>query len=90
LISEHAVYSRLGLDDQQRQLAYRALFSHAIADDDLSKLRRATQRGEPFGDERFTARVSEMLDRPVTKLTHGGDRKSQAFVAPEESTTLTP
>ena len=90
MLTKHEVYAKLGNNRQECQRAYRALFSHAIADDELSVLRRATERGEPLGDVTFIAKAAKVLGRRVAKHTHGGDRKSRDFMRRVASTTLTP
>ena len=90
LLTEHDVYAKLGSNRRDCQSAYRALFSHAMADDELAALRRATERGEPLGDETFIANATKALGRRVTKQAHGGDRKSFDFMTHAASNTLTP
>ena len=90
LLTEHDVYAKLGSNRRDCQSAYRALFSHAMADDELAALRRATERGEPLGDETFIANATKVLGRRVTKQAHGGDRKSFDFMTHAASNTLTP
>ena len=90
LLTKHEVYAKLGSNRQKCHSAYRALFSHAMADDELSALRRATERGEPLGDVTFIAKATQVLGRHVAKHTHGGDRKSREFMDRAASTTLTP
>ena len=90
MLTKHAVYAKLESNRQECQSAYRTLFSHTMADDELSALRRATERGEPLGDVTFIAKATKVLGRRVAKQTHGGDRKSRDFMDRVASTTLTP
>ena len=90
LLTKHEVYAKLGRNRQACQSAYRALFSHTLVDDELCALRRATERGEPLGDQAFIVEATQVLGRRVTKQSHGGDRKSREFRDRVASTTLTP
>jgi putative transposase len=45
----------------------------------LEALREATNKAWVMGGERFKARVSKQIDRPLQSSGHGGDRKSEAY-----------
>ncbi len=79
LITPHPVYCALGKTGDERQMAYRALIQERLGEDVVGHIRRATQRGEVIGKERFRAQVASVLERRVTKFKHGGDRKSESF-----------
>ena len=79
VLSEHPLYRSLGSSPEGRQAAYRALFEHDLDTVVLNIIREATEKGEVIGNDRFRARIEQVLQRQVVHLPHGGDRKSQAF-----------
>jgi putative transposase len=74
LVTEHAVYRALGNASGPRQVAYRALFKKSLEGHAIDDIRRATNRGSALGDEPFCKHLATVLNRPVTRLPHGGDR----------------
>ena len=79
-LTPHPLYKRLGETAEKRQAAYRALFSCQIEPESLNLIREGTQKCTLIGKDRFKKEVEKMLKRRVTKLTHGGDRKSKRFL----------
>jgi putative transposase len=79
LITSHALYGALGSTDVDRQQAYRALFATHLASPTLEAIRVATNDGAVLGPERFHEQIAAALQRRVTKLAHGGDRRSETF-----------
>ncbi len=59
-LSPHALYRALGRDDNERLVAYRALFGaqldHALVDD----IRLAANQSQPLGNKRFHAKIEQM------------------------------
>ena len=78
-VTSHSEYRRLGATEQDRQSAYRQLFRARIPSMTLETLREATHKAWVIGGERFKARVSKQIDRPLQSSGHGGDRKSEAY-----------
>ena len=74
-LSPHAEYSRLGLDDADRQEAYRALFDTAIDRDDLAEIRDCTHKGWALGGERFRAEIELLGQRQAASKGVGRPRK---------------
>ena len=67
LLSQHEQYARLGLTDEARQSAYRALFHMQLDTQVLSESRDPVHRGWPLGSERFkdeSARALRCAARP--------------------------
>lgn len=79
VLSEHPLYRSLGTSPQERQAAYRGLFAGTLDDIVLKAIRSGTEKGEVIGNDRFKAQIEQALRRQVTRLPHGGDRKSEAF-----------
>ncbi len=79
LVTSHSEYRRIGATEQDRQSAYRQLFRARIPEMTLKALREATNKAWAMGGERFKARVSKQMDRPLQSSGHGGDRKSEAY-----------
>ncbi|KKO47422.1 transposase [Arsukibacterium ikkense] len=79
LLTPHALYWQLGKTDNERQSAYRALFSGQIPERDLAAIRQATNKAWVLGDERFKAQIAARTGRRPAPLGRGGDRKSANF-----------
>lgn len=79
LVTSHDLYVALAKRRARRLDRYRALFTSA-ADVELDEaIRRATNSGSMLGDTRSRAAVGQSLGRPVTRVAHGGDRRSASF-----------
>ncbi|NDP47842.1 MAG: transposase [Sulfuriferula multivorans] len=74
-LSSHEEYSRLGLDDADRQKAYRALFDTAIDRGDLAEIRDCTHKGWALGGERFRAEIEALGQRQAASKGVGRPRK---------------
>ena len=79
LITAHSEYRRMDPTEQDRQSAYRQLFRARIPSMTQEALREATNKACVMGSERFKARVSKHIDRPLQSSGHGGDRKSEVY-----------
>jgi putative transposase len=84
LVTPHALFQSLGLDDTEREASYRALFHDVVADDEIAAIRRAAKSGDLLGDDAFRCRAESLLGRSLARPEHGGDRRSARF----RSTTL--
>ena len=80
LITDQKLYKALGKGFDQRCAAYKALFGKLDISGQDSQITRATFRGEVFGNDRFHKRISRLIERPTKLSSHGGDRKSEAYV----------
>jgi putative transposase len=79
LVTSHRVYDLLDRTAAKRCLAYASLFAEDIAPDTLDAIRKATWTGDPLGSVRFRAELEATLERPLARLQHGGDRRSEQF-----------
>lgn len=61
-VSEHVLYSSLGIDASARCAVYRSLFADAPDGAEIDALRSATQSGLPYGRREFVAEI-ELLRR---------------------------
>ena len=78
-LTQHEVYTRLGVSDALRQKAYKALFNNHLDAAALDMIRDSTQKNTIMGDSRFQDEIMKVLQRRVRKHPHGGDRKSCEF-----------
>lgn len=85
LITPHALYHTLGSSPADRQAAYRALFRSPLESRTLDIIRQAANNGGVLGDAHFREGIEATLQRRVSRLAHGGDRRSAAFHAGRES-----
>ena len=85
LITSHPLYHALGRDALDQQSAYRALFSAHLDTQTLEAIRDATNNSTVLGNERFREQIEAALKRRLTRLNHGGDRRSEAFRATKEA-----
>ena len=78
LVAEHPVYTALDSLPSSRREAYRALFTAPIDPSVTHAIRRATNAGTVIGSTRSRQAFERVLDRPLSRATHGGDRRSVA------------
>ncbi|MCH8040269.1 MAG: hypothetical protein IH977_07980 [Nitrospinae bacterium] len=55
------------------------LFDHEVSGRELTEIREGMEKGEAIGSEHFQEEMTRRLQRRVTRLGYGGDRKSQAY-----------
>jgi putative transposase len=79
LLTPHALYMRLGDNDESRQAAYRALFSAQISEMALTEIREAANKAWVLGSDYFKDKIAAQLNRRAEKAPRGGDRKSAEF-----------
>jgi putative transposase len=88
LLTAHLLYQRLGHDEEERKLAYRALFKTGLDADIIETIRQATNGGFAIGNARFIKEVEEVLGRraqrgkagrPV-KVTEEIDLRQESFL----------
>jgi len=63
LCTPHEQYMALGGDERQRQAAYRALFLGYLDDEDIARIRQATNGGMALGNDRFKDQVEVLAKR---------------------------
>lgn len=66
LISPHELYKRLGLDDTNRQSAYRELFRYQLEPKIVDEIRQATNGNYVLGNTDFVQQIERALDRRVS------------------------
>ncbi len=74
----HEEYVRLGRNEQQeRQSAYRELFSIALSDNDLAEIRECTHKGWALEGERFREKIEALGQRRAASKLVGRPRKEK-------------
>ncbi len=66
-LKPHSLYSALGSNDDERQMAYRALFRYQLEPGLVDEIRSATNGNYALGSLRFKEQIAEALGRRVTK-----------------------
>jgi putative transposase len=83
LLTPHSIYTRLGTNEQERQLAYRGLFVHQIEGKFLEDIRKVTNKGLALGNDNFFAEIESLTGRRVIERKRGrpvGWRKDKSDV----------
>jgi putative transposase len=83
LLTPHSIYTRLGTNEQERQLAYRGLFVHQIEGKLLEDIRKVTNKGLALGNNNFFAEIESLTGRRVIERKRGrpvGWRKDKSDV----------
>jgi len=75
VVSPHLLYIGLGELPEQRQSAYRTLFSDLLSEDLLMRLRDSVNGGYVLGNDRFEREIAAMLGRRTWKGSPGRPRK---------------
>jgi len=79
LVAPQREYQRMGKTDEERQAAYRQLFKAQLPENNLDKIRDATNKAWVLGNDRYKQRIQKQLERRVEPNARGGDRRSKAF-----------
>jgi len=66
LLTPERQYLALGVTEDDRRTAYRALFKAHVDEPVINEIRQATNGNYALGDERFQAQIAAMLKRRVT------------------------
>lgn len=61
LINEHPLYQSLDRDQAKRQAAYRQLFRSELDQEAVDDIRKAANRGQPLGGERFRETIEAAM-----------------------------
>lgn len=77
LIKPHNLYEALGLDEIERQAAYRELFRYELEPKLVDEIREATQGNYVLGNNRFAEQIAVALNRRVTKGKAGRPKKDK-------------
>lgn len=79
LLTPHALWRDLGVDDDERRQAYSALFETAIPQVTMRQIGEMVERGWVLGSDRFRDQIELLLGRRTGPLARGGDRKSETY-----------
>jgi len=74
MVTPHPLYLQLGPTPAARQAAYHALFSSALADEDLDNIRIHVQQQKVLGTSRFQIEIGALLARNVMVRPRGRPR----------------
>jgi putative transposase len=80
LVQPHPLYLALGVDPEERQGAYRALFQERLDPAEIDAIRHATNGNYALGGARFAEQIRAMLGRRVTPGKAGRPRKPAGSV----------
>ncbi len=69
----------MGKENEERGRAYVELFEHEVSGREITAIGEGTEKGEAIGSEEFQEEMARRIQRRVTRLGHGGDRKSKAY-----------
>ncbi len=79
VVLPHEEYLGLGEETEERRRTYVALFAHEVSGRVITAIREGTEKGEAIGSEHFQEAMARRLQRRVSRLGYGGDRKTQAY-----------
>jgi putative transposase len=71
LLTPHSIYTRLKINEQARQLAYRGLFAQQIEGKVLEDIRKATNKGLALGNAHFFAEIESLSGQRVIERKRG-------------------
>lgn len=71
LITDHPLYLALGRSEENRRVAYRALFRAHQEEAAIDDIRKAVRQGLPLGNDRFREQVEAALGRKVAQRQRG-------------------
>jgi putative transposase len=75
LIKSHEIFRQLGVNEAERQSAYRQLFRLTIGKSDLVALREATNKGWVLGNDRFREEIERLSGRRSVAKARGRPKK---------------
>ena len=84
ILTPHPLYLSLGVTEQERQSAYRALFRAQLEGEAINDIRLALNQSQPLGNERFYQHIEQM-----TGQRREGKPRGRPRVASEEDNNRT-
>ncbi len=75
IITEHAIYTGLGLDKAERLQSYRELFMIALDKEMVHSIRNAADFSVPLGNDRFRDQIEKALGKKVGYAKRGRPMK---------------
>lgn len=79
LITEHALYQRLGETRAARMRAYRLLFDNELPSPLVENIRQCINKERVVGNDDFNRQIEAACKRKINSRKWGGDRKSEGF-----------
>ncbi|MFT5425889.1 MAG: putative transposase [Gammaproteobacteria bacterium] len=79
IIQPHDLYLRLGQTIEERAQHYQALFNNHIEHDTVTAIRKAINKDQILGNDKFKEEIEQILKRNINTYEHGEDRKSKTF-----------
>ena len=76
LLSPHDEYMRLGSSPNQRQAAYRSLFTEELTGSELERISTTLNQGWPLGSDRFKSDIEQAFERAASPRPRGRARAS--------------
>ena len=83
LIADHLAYWSLGNTPFEREEAWRRRLAQPLTEEERRKILAAVRRGVPIGSDRFLARLSETVARPVISRPVGRPRRPERNLSPK-------
>ncbi len=77
LLTPHPMYAALGVSEDDRSAAYRALYSVQLNPEMLTAVRMAVNQETMVGENRFKAEIEAALNRRIQPLPRGRPRKEK-------------
>ena len=76
MLSAHREYKKLGGDNKQRAVAYRALFKKKLSPETVALITESTLKGWALGDAKFARKIEKISGRRATQLPKGRPKGS--------------
>jgi len=80
ILTPHPLYLSLGVTDEERQSAYRALFRAQLDDAAVGDIRLALNQNQPLGNERFYQHIEQMTGQRRESKPRGRPRVEKGAV----------
>lgn len=74
-LTPHDEYVRLGVSQEERTRAYRALFETRLSDIDVLLVRKAAHYCQPVADDHFSRQIAEKYGIKIGRMKRGRPRK---------------
>ena len=71
IVTPHDLYQRLGKNEEDRKIYYKAFFKAHIGDCELDDIRKAWQTGTPLGNGTFRQKIEDKLECTVGQSRRG-------------------
>ena len=75
VVTPHDCYLGLGVDEKQRQHAYRELVHKALSPEDIHAFHQASHYSMPLGSASFIRQIEQKMGRPLGQSYRGRPRK---------------